>query len=191
MVLFVSAVFLSYIPGVCLAQPADTMGIDKKETAPFPENSNAGQQKQINKDRDNTGINQRDTTPENMNDPDNTGIDKKDTTPGNMNADQQGQTNRDRDNTGINKRDTSPDKITADQQGQTKEERELTQKIRQAVMDDKALSAYAQNVKIITVDGMVTLRGPVRSEDEKRAIEEKAGQIAGKDKIKSEIEIAP
>lgn len=94
-------------------------------------------------------------------------------------------------NTGINKSDTSPDEIPADQQGQTKEERELTQKIRQAVMDDKALSAYAHNVKIITVNGMVTLRGPVRSEDEKRAIEEKAGQIAGKDKIKSEIEIAP
>jgi len=144
MVLFVSAVFLSYIPGACLAQPADNMGIDKRDTSP-----------------------------------------------GNMNADQQGQTNRDRDNTGINKRDTSPDKITADQQGQSKEERELTQKIRQAVMDDKSLSAYAHNVKIITVNGMVTLRGPVRSEDEKRAIEEKAGQIVGKDKIKSEIEIAP
>ena len=164
MVLFVSAVFLSYMPGACLAQPADNMGIDKKDTAPFPENNNAGQQKQINKDHDNTGINQRDTTPENMNDP---------------------------DNTGINKRDTSPDKITADQQGQSKEERELTQKIRQAVMDDKALSAYAQNVKIITVNGMVTLRGPVRSEDEKRTIQEKAGQIVGKNKIKSEIEIAP
>jgi len=95
------------------------------------------------------------------------------------------------DNTGINKRDTSPNKITADQQGQTKEDREITQKIRQAVVDDKSLSTYAHNVKIITVDGMVTLKGPVRSEDEKRTIQEKAGQIAGKNKIKSEIEIAP
>lgn len=95
------------------------------------------------------------------------------------------------DNTGINKRDTSPEEITADQQGQTKEDREITQKIRQAVVDDKSLSTYAHNVKIITVDGMVTLKGPVRSEDEKRTIEEKAGQIVGKDKIKSEIEIAP
>jgi len=95
------------------------------------------------------------------------------------------------DNTGINKRDTSPEKITADQQSQTKEDREITQKIRQAVVDDKSLSTYAHNVKIITVDGMVTLKGPVRSEDEKRTIEEKAGQIAAKDKIKSEIEIAP
>lgn len=95
------------------------------------------------------------------------------------------------DNTEINKRETSPEKITADQQSQTKMDREITQKIRQAVVDDKSLSIYAHNVKIITVDGMVTLKGPVRSEDEKRTIEEKAGQIVGKDKIKSEIEIAP
>jgi hyperosmotically inducible protein len=46
-------------------------------------------------------------------------------------------------------------------------------------------------VKIITVGGMVTLKGPVKSEDEKRIIEEKAAQIAGSDKIKSEIEIVP
>lgn len=94
------------------------------------------------------------------------------------------------DNTGINKRDTSPEKITADQQSQTKADREITQKIRQAVVDDKSLSTYAHNVKIITVNGMVTLKGPVRTTDEKRIIEEKAGQVAGKDKIKSEIEIA-
>jgi len=87
------------------------------------------------------------------------------------------------DNTGINKRDTSPKELTAGQQGQTKEDRDITQKIRQAVVDDKSLSTYAHNVKIITVDGMVTLKGPVRSEDEKRTIEEKAGHIAGKDKI--------
>ena len=95
------------------------------------------------------------------------------------------------DNTEINKRDRSPQEITADQQSQTKMDREITQQIRQAVVDDKSLSTYAHNVKIITVDGLVTLKGPVRSGDEKRIIEEKAGQIVGKDKIKSEIEIAP
>src|SRR5512141_675561 len=83
------------------------------------------------------------------------------------------------DNTKINKRDASRKELTADQQGQTKEDREITQKIRQAVVDDKSLSTYAHNVKIITVGGMVTLKGPVRSEDEKRTIEEKAAQIAG------------
>ena len=95
------------------------------------------------------------------------------------------------DNTEMNKRETSPEKLTADQQSQTKMDREITQQIRQAVVDDKSLSTYARNVKIITVDGLVTLKGPVRSGDEKRIIEEKAGQIVGKDKLKSEIEIAP
>lgn len=95
------------------------------------------------------------------------------------------------DNTKINKREAPPKGLTADQQGETNEDREITQKIRQAVVDDKSLSTYAHNVKIITVGGMVTLKGPVRSEIEKRVIEEKAAQIAEKGKIKSEIDIAP
>ncbi|RJQ23046.1 MAG: BON domain-containing protein [Nitrospiraceae bacterium] len=95
------------------------------------------------------------------------------------------------DNTEINKRDRSEKEITADQQGETKEDREITQKIRQAVVDDKSLSTYAHNVKIITVGGMVTLKGPVRSEEEKRSIEEKAARIAGNGKITSEMDIAP
>jgi hyperosmotically inducible protein len=106
---------------------------------------------------------------------DNTDINKRDTA----------------DNTGINKRDRPPEEITADQQSQTEKDREITQKIRQAVVDDDSLSTYAHNVKIITVDGMVTLKGPVRSEDEKKTIEEKARRIAGQDKIVSEIDIAP
>ena len=95
------------------------------------------------------------------------------------------------DNTEINKRETSAEKVTADQQSETKGDREITQQIRKAVVDDKSLSTYAHNVKIITVNGLVTLKGPVRSADEKRIIEEKAGQIVGRDKLRSEIEIAP
>lgn len=95
------------------------------------------------------------------------------------------------DNTETNKRHVSPEKITADQQSQTKADLEITQKIRQAVVDDKSLSTYAHNVKIITIEGMVTLKGPVRSQEEKNTIEEKASQIVGKDKINSQIEIAP
>ena len=95
------------------------------------------------------------------------------------------------DNTKINQRDRSQKELTADQQGETKQDREITQKIRRAVVNDKSLSTYAHNVKIITVGGMVTLKGPVKSEEEKRAIEEKAAQIAGNEKIKSEIDIAP
>jgi osmotically-inducible protein OsmY len=95
------------------------------------------------------------------------------------------------DNTKINKQDGSQKELTADQQGETKQDREITQEIRRAIVKDNSLSTYAHNVKIITVGGMVTLKGPVRSEKEKRAIEEKAVQIAGNDKIKSEIDIAP
>jgi len=95
------------------------------------------------------------------------------------------------DNTEINKRDRSGKELTADQQGETKQDREITKKIRRAIVKDKSLSTYAHNMKIITVGGMVTLKGPVRSEEEKRAIEEIAAQIAGNGKIMSEIEIAP
>jgi hyperosmotically inducible periplasmic protein len=94
------------------------------------------------------------------------------------------------DNTSINKRDNSPKARTADQQAETQQDRKLTQKIRRAIVADKSLSTYAHNVKIITVDGMVTLKGPVRSEEEKRTVEEKAAEIAGKGNIKSEIGIA-
>jgi osmotically-inducible protein OsmY len=95
------------------------------------------------------------------------------------------------DNTEINKRDRSEKELTADQQGETKQDREITQKIRLAIVKDNSLSTYAHNMKIITVGGMVTLKGPVRSEEEKRAIEEIAAQIAGNGKIMSEIDIAP
>lgn len=94
------------------------------------------------------------------------------------------------DNTKINKRDSSPREFTADQQGQTEEDIEITQKIRQAVVDDESLSINAQNVKIITIDGVVTLKGPVGSKEEKMVIEEKAVQIAGKENVRNEIDIA-
>jgi hyperosmotically inducible protein len=95
------------------------------------------------------------------------------------------------DNTKINQRDRSQEELTAGQQGETKQDIEITQKIRRALVNDKSLSTYAHNVKVITVGGIVTLKGPVRSEEEKRAVEEKAAQIAGNDKIKSEMDIAP
>ena len=53
-------------------------------------------------------------------------------------------------------------------------DRAITQKIRKAIVDDSSLSTYAHNIKIITQDGKVTLRGPVRSEDEKSNVEAKA-----------------
>jgi hyperosmotically inducible periplasmic protein len=58
-------------------------------------------------------------------------------------------------------------------------------------MADKTLSTYAQNVKVITQDGQVTLKGPVRSEDEKKTIEAKATEVVGAGRVTNQISIAP
>lgn len=79
--------------------------------------------------------------------------------------------------------------MTADKQGGSEGDRELTRKIRKAVTDDKSLSTYARNVKIIAKGGKVTLRGPVNSEAEKRSVESLAAAAAGEANVTSEIEI--
>jgi osmotically-inducible protein OsmY len=56
-------------------------------------------------------------------------------------------------------------------------------------MKDKSISMYGHNVKIITQNGMVTLKGPVRSEEEKQSIEAKAVQVAGPDKVTDNLEV--
>src|ERR1035438_7112767 len=91
------------------------------------------------------------------------------------------------DNTKVNERDRSPNEATADQQKENRSDRDITQQIRQAIMKDKSLSTYTHNVKIITQNGQVTLKGPVRSEDEKRAVEAKATEVAGGKKGKNEM----
>jgi len=79
---------------------------------------------------------------------------------------------------------------TADKQKPNKADLEMTKKIRQAVMKDKTLSMEAHNVKIISQDGQVTLRGSVRSEDEKKAIADKATEIAGAGKVDNQLEVS-
>jgi osmotically-inducible protein OsmY len=61
-------------------------------------------------------------------------------------------------------------------------DRAITQQIRKAIHQDKALSTYAHSIKIITQGGKVMLRGPVRSEDEKSSLEAKAISVAGQEK---------
>lgn len=80
---------------------------------------------------------------------------------------------------------------TTDQQKRNKTDRAITQQIRKAVVADKTLSTYAHNVKIITRNGSVTLRGPVRSAEEKSAIEAKAKAVSGVATVQNEITIAP
>src|SRR5438105_4325845 len=94
------------------------------------------------------------------------------------------------DNTGKNQRDRSKPEPTADQQKENKSDRELARQIRQTLVKDKSLSTYAHNIKVVAQNGEVTLKGPVKSADEKQAIEAKAAEVAGgADKIKSEIEV--
>ena len=95
------------------------------------------------------------------------------------------------DNTKVNKADRAKGAVTADQQKENAADRDLTQKIRQAVVGDKSLSTYAHNVKIVSQNGQVTLKGPVRSEQEKAAIEAKATEIAGAGKVTNEITVTP
>jgi hyperosmotically inducible protein len=95
------------------------------------------------------------------------------------------------DNTKVNERDRSQNEPTADQQKDNRSDRDITQQIRQSIMKDKSLSTYAHNAKIITQHGQVTLKGPVRSEDEKRTVEAKAKEVAGESKVTSELNIKP
>lgn len=94
------------------------------------------------------------------------------------------------DNSKANKRDRDKASPTADQQNTSPADRELTRKIRAALHQDKSLSTYAHNIKIVTQDGRVTLRGPVRSDEEKATIESKAAEIAGAGNVTNELEVA-
>ena len=90
------------------------------------------------------------------------------------------------DNSAANKAHSA----TADQQSEATSDRMLTKKVRQALIADKSLSTYGHNVKIIAKDGSVTLKGPVRSEQEKQTIASKAESIVGSpDKVTNQLTV--
>ena len=95
----------------------------------------------------------------------------------------------DADNTGRNVRDRDDRAVTPGDQGGSAADRELTANIRKAIVDDDSLSMNAHNVKIVSNGGVVTLRGPVKSEAEKAAIAAKAQRVAGVKKIENQLEI--
>jgi hyperosmotically inducible protein len=95
------------------------------------------------------------------------------------------------DNTKVNQRDRDQNEPTAEQQKENTNDRQLSAQIRRAIVKDKTLSTTAHNVKIISQNGSVTLKGPVKSEEEKQAIESKAREIAGTGKVNSELQVAP
>ena len=95
------------------------------------------------------------------------------------------------DNTKVNQRDKDKAQPTADQQKENQPDREIARRIRQSIVQDKTLSSYAHNVKVVAQNGMVTLKGPVRSDEEKSAVEAKAAEVAGADKVTSQLEVKP
>ena len=93
------------------------------------------------------------------------------------------------DNTGRNVRDRDGKTLTPMDQGESKADLKATQKLRKAIVGYDSLSVNAKNVKIITVDGIMTLRGVVNSKEEKANIAAKAGQIDGVVKVKNRLEV--
>lgn len=93
------------------------------------------------------------------------------------------------DNTGRNVRDRDGTTLTSGDQSETDQDRNITARIRQSLMRDDSLSSNAKNIKIITINGMVTLRGPVATAAEKDAVARKAQGIVGVNKIDNQIEV--
>lgn len=93
------------------------------------------------------------------------------------------------DNTGINARDTDGGSKTVFDQGNSESDRSITAAIRKQVVGNDSLSTNAHNVKIITDNGMVTLRGPVDSAQEKAAVEKAAKSVPGVKEVTSELQV--
>jgi osmotically-inducible protein OsmY len=95
----------------------------------------------------------------------------------------------DADNTKRNARDADGHTLTPMDQGESEADRTITQNIRKAVVDHDQLSTNAKNVKIITQDGVVTLRGPVKSAEEKATIASVAQKTGGVKRVDNQLEI--
>lgn len=96
----------------------------------------------------------------------------------------------DNDNTGKNVRDRDSSAITPIDQSETEADRTITQKIRKTVVADDSLSTNAKNIKIITIKGVVTLRGPVANQQEIDSIIRKASDVQGIVRVDNQLEIA-
>ena len=93
------------------------------------------------------------------------------------------------DNSRVNARDRNGSALTPMDQGSSEQDRKITQQIRQAVVKDGSLSFTAKNVKIITINGKVTLRGPVKTDAERIAVEALAKKVAGASQVDNFLEV--
>jgi hyperosmotically inducible protein len=95
----------------------------------------------------------------------------------------------DADNTALNQRDRSGDTATSGDQSNNSADLKITQAIRQALVKDGELSSTAKNIKVITVNGQVTLRGPVNNAQEKAKIDQIARSAGGGAKIVDQLDV--
>lgn len=95
------------------------------------------------------------------------------------------------DSTAVNKRDAASNTLTPmDQSKGTNSDVEITRKIREEIVKNDSISTYAQNIKIITLNGKVTLRGPVKTQSEITYIRDVAERVAGKSMVVNQLELA-
>jgi hyperosmotically inducible protein len=95
------------------------------------------------------------------------------------------------DNSAVNERDRSGTTKTPIDQNEDKDSIKTTADIRKQVVAQSDFSIAAKNVKIITADGKVTLRGPVKTQSERDTIEKIARDVAGKENVDSQLEVTP
>jgi osmotically-inducible protein OsmY len=93
------------------------------------------------------------------------------------------------DNTATNERDRSGETKTSGDQSNSSADSKTTQAIRQALMKDGELSMTAKNIKVITANGHVTLRGPVKTAQEKAKIDQLAKSSAGGVQIDNQLDV--
>jgi hyperosmotically inducible periplasmic protein len=93
------------------------------------------------------------------------------------------------DNTVINERDRSDETKTSGDQSNTPADLKITQAIRRALMKDGELSMTAKNIKVITANGQVTLRGPVKTAQEKTKVSQLAKSAAGGAQIDNQLDV--
>ena len=93
------------------------------------------------------------------------------------------------DNTAVNYRDRSVMELTAQDQPNSERAAETTRRIRAELTTDSTLSTYAKNVKIIVIDNLITLKGPVNSDAERMKILKTAGNMAPGYKIENQIQV--
>ena len=93
------------------------------------------------------------------------------------------------DNTATNERDRSGETKTSGDQSNNSADLKITQAIRQALMKDRELSTTAKNIKVIAANGQVTLRGPVKTAQEKAKVDQIARSAAGGAQIDDQLEV--